>query len=277
MMLSDIRVTAVFTAPASSAPPALIVLNTSEILSSAWTRASRAGASSFSTSTRSTCATRRVPGSGPAGSCAAAAGATGASCGFRTVSLRSWSTWTNSQYFLRTSSCCSVRSVKPWNMNGVSVHGRSSSKTYIPKCRSLTATFFLGPTTSLIDHFHPREVVGVLGDARRKSLAVRDAREVLDLSAENRDAVEAIRCADPSHAMSEFAQLVVAARGERSAQRLQLPAAVLDELRNEVLEIARQGHRVGFFSHFKRSAARVSGIIRRAGGKRIIENHANAP
>jgi hypothetical protein len=51
----------------------------SEILSSAWTRASRAGASSFSTSTRSTCATRRVPGSGPAGSCVPDAGATGAS------------------------------------------------------------------------------------------------------------------------------------------------------------------------------------------------------
>src|SRR5512144_2317546 len=32
--------------------------------------------------------------------------------------------------------------MKPWNMNGVSVHGRSSSATYMPNSSSSTGTLF---------------------------------------------------------------------------------------------------------------------------------------
>ena len=46
-------------------------------------------------------------------------------------------------YFFSASSCCCVLSMNPWNMNGVSVHGRSSSAMYMPKRSSATGILFL--------------------------------------------------------------------------------------------------------------------------------------
>src|SRR5918995_6327856 len=59
------------------------------------------------------------------------------------ISWRSGSTKTVLQNFFRVSSCSGVCSTKPWNLNGVSVHGRSSSATYMPNCSSATGTVFL--------------------------------------------------------------------------------------------------------------------------------------
>jgi hypothetical protein len=78
--------------------------------------------------------------------------------------------------------------------------------------------------------------------------AIRRRRAILDLPAEDRNPVEAIRCADPSHAMSKFAQLSVAARFEGTAQFFQLPAAVLDEPRDQLLEMPAEDDRVGLVS-----------------------------
>src|SRR5690242_3761913 len=58
-------------------------------------------------------------------------------------SLRARSMKTCRQYLRSASSCCPVRSANPWNMNGVSVQGRSSSAMYMPNCSSPTGTFFL--------------------------------------------------------------------------------------------------------------------------------------
>ena len=58
-------------------------------------------------------------------------------------SLRSGSTNTFLQCFCKTSICSVRSSTKPWNLNGVSVHGRSSSATYMPKRRSATESLFL--------------------------------------------------------------------------------------------------------------------------------------
>src|SRR3954466_9028413 len=57
--------------------------------------------------------------------------------------LFSLSTTTDLQNFWSVSSCCSVESTKPWNRNGVSVQGRSSSAMYMPKRSSATGTVFL--------------------------------------------------------------------------------------------------------------------------------------
>ena len=64
-------------------------------------------------------------------------GAGGSSAGLRSTSMI-----TLLQYFFSASSCCSVESTKPWNMNGVSVHGRSSSEMYMPKRSSPTGMRF---------------------------------------------------------------------------------------------------------------------------------------
>src|SRR5262245_37326064 len=69
-------------------------------------------------------------------------------------SPRSVSTMTVLQYFLSASSCSSVLSTKPWKRKGVSVQGRSSSATYIPKRSSDTGTLLrtaLGPFGPKID------------------------------------------------------------------------------------------------------------------------------
>src|SRR5580765_4787068 len=63
--------------------------------------------------------------------------------------LFSLSTTTLLQYFFRSSSCCSVESTKPWNRNGVSVHGRSNSAMYMPKRSSDTGTLFLNANSLL--------------------------------------------------------------------------------------------------------------------------------
>src|SRR5688572_33062746 len=60
--------------------------------------------------------------------------------GGRRLSLRSRSTNTCLQNFFSAASCWSVRRWKPWNMNGVSVQGRSSSATYMPNSSSATVT-----------------------------------------------------------------------------------------------------------------------------------------
>src|SRR3972149_8984177 len=49
---------------------------------------------------------------------------------------------TDLQYFFSASSCFSLLSTKPWNINDVSVHGRSSSWMYTPKRSWLTGTDF---------------------------------------------------------------------------------------------------------------------------------------
>src|SRR6185503_13141280 len=48
------------------------------------------------------------------------------------------------QYCFNAFSWASVFSTKPWNMNGVSVHGRSSSWMYTPKRSWVTETCFFG-------------------------------------------------------------------------------------------------------------------------------------
>ena len=57
-------------------------------------------------------------------------------------SLLSGSTNTALQCLRRISICSWFSSTKPWNLNGVSVHGRSSSAMYMPNFSSLTAIRF---------------------------------------------------------------------------------------------------------------------------------------
>src|SRR3972149_2164290 len=94
---------------------------------------------------------------------------------------------------------------------------------------------------SLIDDLHPREVVGVFGDARLEPGAVAGLRAVLDLLAERRHQLETVGLAHTLHAVAELAQLLHVARGKRRAQRFDFLGAVFHERRDQVLEVLGNG------------------------------------
>src|SRR5919204_589523 len=101
-------------------------------------------------------------------------------------SLRPTSTKTCWQYLRSAWSWRSVCSTNPWNANGVSVHGRSSSATYMPYCKSETAIdlLYMGITVPSAPDRPPLRTIGashLLTSAAQLSAAMRPGRGLAQL------------------------------------------------------------------------------------------------